>query len=243
MDKSFLKSPFFPLDNIPALPGLRRRVLFMVIIVGLWIIFQLASGVAFFIFRSFPMLLLLSMVLLVLQFFAALIMDGRISREEKRAQWRLNREDWRLVNAGFMFFTLGVFVLEYINYGVLKYLGISFEELQDISLSIIDGSNLECFLCCVLALVFAPVAEEFIYRRIFFGNLLPFGTLAAAVGAAVIFSLAHFYLLGVMSLFWGALVLQSCYLKSGKIVVPVLIHFFANLCSLLTMLIVRVIVH
>lgn len=232
-------SRFFSTEKIPPYPGLRRRAATLAALLALWIFVQLAGIVLFLLFRGIAPVLWLSAALFLLEIAAAAFMDRALDRETKRSQWRISRADWRLVNVGFLFFTGGVLALEALSRFVFEWCGLSFSPMQDLAQILLERPFSECVLVAALSVLLAPVAEELVFRRVLFGTLLPLGATAAALIAAAVFSAAHFFPVGAASLFWGALVLQHFYGKSGRVIVPMLIHAFANLCTILTLLIAR----
>ena len=82
----------------------------------------------------------------------------------------------------------------------------------------------------------AAVAEEAFFRRLLFGLLLPFGTMAAIAGSAVAFALIHVTVYGwwVVPLDIAAgLILGWQRAASGTWTVPAATHAVANLLVVL----------
>ena len=67
----------------------------------------------------------------------------------------------------------------------------------------------ELFQLFLLTVVAVPLTEELIFRRCLYNLLLPLGCVAAFAGTALIFSVAHGFLLGVPGLFFIGLIFQS----------------------------------
>jgi membrane protease YdiL (CAAX protease family) len=82
--------------------------------------------------------------------------------------------------------------------------------------------------------VLAAVAEEALFRRLLYDRLLRFGVVAAVVGSAVVFAVAHLpaYGLAAMPVDLGAALLLSWQrYASGRWTVPAVTHAVANLLA------------
>jgi len=88
-------------------------------------------------------------------------------------------------------------------------------------------------LVAVMAVVFAPLAEEFIFRGYFYGVAKQFvGPLWAGLAASLLFAAIHVHLPAFAGLFLLALALTLVYEISGSIWAPVLMHALFNGLSL-----------
>lgn len=82
----------------------------------------------------------------------------------------------------------------------------------------------------------AAVAEELFFRRLTYGSLLRFGTLAAIVGSAVAFALVHVPIYGAAAIpvdLGAGLVFSWQRWASGGWGAPAATHVFANLVAVL----------
>jgi len=117
--------------------------------------------------------------------------------------------------------------------------GVSLPE-QDVVLLLAKSALPEKALIILSAVLLAPVTEELIFRHIFFSRAAYWsGGGIAAVLTAVLFSALHGNLLQAPSLFFMSLVLQSVYVKTGKLTVPVLVHSLFNLVSVILILLIK----
>lgn len=86
------------------------------------------------------------------------------------------------------------------------------------------------------ALFEAPLLEEGIFRRFLFRNLLKKDGggfwLAASISGAL-FALAHFNKLTFLPLWFFGLAMAWAYHRTGRLIVPMMIHFLFNLTNLL----------
>jgi membrane protease YdiL (CAAX protease family) len=80
----------------------------------------------------------------------------------------------------------------------------------------------------------AAVAEEALFRRLLYDRLLRFGVVAAVVGTAVVFALAHLPAYGLVAMpvdLGAALLLSWQRYASGRWTVPAVTHAVANLLA------------
>jgi membrane protease YdiL (CAAX protease family) len=94
-------------------------------------------------------------------------------------------------------------------------------------------------LVCLLALVFAPVIEEVLFRGLFYRPLADrFGPAPATLISALVFALIHGSLFAFGQLFVLACLLAYVYERSGRIAIPILAHFLYNTVMILLVLLV-----
>lgn len=111
---------------------------------------------------------------------------------------------------------------------------------QEVVRQLADSNMAEKALIIVSAVLIAPVAEEFVFRHIFFsGAAYGIGTGPAAVLTAALFSALHANLLQAPSLFFMSLILQAAYRRTGRLTVPILIHSLFNAVSVILILLIR----
>lgn len=116
---------------------------------------------------------------------------------------------------------------------VLDYFGIQYQQEQSLLTELKHTSMAGRITIALLVSFFAPLGEEIAFRRLLFGLLLPYGTWTAMLLSALVFAVLHFYLKGLVSLFLFALILQFIYVKTKNIWVPIHVHVFFNMLSLL----------
>jgi membrane protease YdiL (CAAX protease family) len=84
-----------------------------------------------------------------------------------------------------------------------------------------------------LAIVIAPLAEEFFFRGFLYGVLKRYaGGLPALVFTAVAFALIHLHVPSLLPLFLLACVLTLAYELSGSLLVPMAMHSLFNAITL-----------
>lgn len=114
--------------------------------------------------------------------------------------------------------------------------GFSLPEQDVVQLLASSGLG-EKALIILSAVLIAPVAEEFVFRHIFFSSTAYWiGGGPAAVLTAFLFSALHGNLLQGPSLFFMSLILQAAYQRAGKLTVPILIHMLFNTVSVILIL-------
>jgi uncharacterized protein len=85
----------------------------------------------------------------------------------------------------------------------------------------------------VLAVVIAPISEEFVFRGFLYGVLKKFaGALPALVFSALLFGLIHMHIPSLLPLFLLGCVLTLAYELSGSLLVPMTMHAFFNTLTL-----------
>ena len=85
----------------------------------------------------------------------------------------------------------------------------------------------------ILAVVIAPISEEFVFRGFLYGVLKRFaGALPALFFSALLFSLIHMHIPSLLPLFLLGCVLTFAYELSGSLLVPMAMHAFFNTLTL-----------
>ena len=85
----------------------------------------------------------------------------------------------------------------------------------------------------ILAVVIAPISEEFVFRGFLYGVLKKFGgALPALLFSALLFALIHMHLPSLLPLFLLGSVLTLAYELSGSLLVPMAMHAFFNTLTL-----------
>lgn len=92
-------------------------------------------------------------------------------------------------------------------------------------------------LFMLLPIIYAPILEEIVFRKILFGNLLrKWGVAFAYVGSALVFGLIHFDIPHLLTYFGLGIVLAFLYHRTGRIIVPMIAHAGMNLLVLIAQL-------
>ena len=96
----------------------------------------------------------------------------------------------------------------------------------------LDDISGELVLWCLLLLIFHPVAEEILFRKLVIERLSGLGVKGAVIASAVLFAVPHLYSQGVAQVpytFALGLVWAYVYIKTGKLWPAVLLHTLSNL--------------
>ena len=108
--------------------------------------------------------------------------------------------------------------------------------LIDNSLGFIPESSLDAILnesniwiSVLFVGLIGPIAEEFIFRKLFIDRLLPYGETVAIFLPSFIFGLVHGNLYQLFYAFFIGVALSYIYVRSGKIIYSILIHSFIDL--------------
>jgi membrane protease YdiL (CAAX protease family) len=145
-------------------------------------------------------------------------------------------------------FALGGSILIGVLMGAL---GVEVEEQARV-LDVVHASQgtltLDAAMLALAALVFAPITEELLFRYLFFGRLLHLdvadgrrrdprsGVLSPSAFAwaapACVFALIHFNVVGLVVYAWLGLVFADAYRRTGRIWVPMFVHFANNVVTL-----------
>ena len=135
------------------------------------------------------------------------------------------------IMAGFVAIFVTLFILGYI----LTYLGLNDQE------NIMDIVNMLPLYLLVMAVVFAPIGEELLFRAVLINKIKKYtgSTIAAIILAAAIFAMLHLSYGSVVEIagaFSIAVILGIVYVKSESIIPPIAIHMIFNLFSISFML-------
>ncbi|TFB13689.1 CPBP family intramembrane metalloprotease [Filobacillus milosensis] len=157
---------------------------------------------------------------------ASIITIALLSPDMEQSQMR-NRPGipyiikWAVI--GFFLAFLAQYVANIINITILD-LDQSSENTKLI-MDIID----ENVYFILLPILFAPLLEEIIFRKIIFGQLYKkMNFFFSAVISALIFSLLHFDFTFVLTYLAMGLVFAYLYVKTQRIIVPILVHMAMN---------------
>lgn len=115
----------------------------------------------------------------------------------------------------------------------LDYLGIPYQEEQDLVQILKRSGWTEKLIVGVISAILAPVGEEIVFRKIIFSWLQPAGTVTAVILTSALFGVLHFHLAGFLALGLFGAVLQILFLKTGNLSCAVQMHMSFNLVTLI----------
>ena len=115
-------------------------------------------------------------------------------------------------------------------------MGLSVDKEQHLAKSLREASLSEIIIIGITTIIFAPLGEEIVFRRMLYGLLLPLGSVKALFLTSFLFSIAHFYLVGIPGLFFLAIILQLLYLHTRNLWCPIQVHMIANSLSFVSVL-------
>ncbi len=85
------------------------------------------------------------------------------------------------------------------------------------------------WLNMISLLILAPVMEELLFRKCIIEAVLPYGEKTAIILSAVVFGLAHGNFFQFFYAFGVGLLMAYIYIKTGKIIYTMILHFALNL--------------
>lgn len=83
-----------------------------------------------------------------------------------------------------------------------------------------------------LLLIFNPIAEEWVFRKLILERLLPLGEKTAIIWSSLLFALPHVLSQGFSAIFYTfilALVWSFVMVKTGKLIYPIILHALSNI--------------
>ena len=115
---------------------------------------------------------------------------------------------------------------------LLDSLGVDLAKKQDVLLDIANASGKMLVFLFVCTCLITPFVEEVLFRRIIYGY---FATYMPAVSAALItsllFSMAHFFFYGAVSLFIMGLAFNLIYILRRNLWLAVMLHSLVNIMA------------
>ena len=142
---------------------------------------------------------------------------------------------YKVVLAVFLILLLS-FICHYWSCAFFKLVGLSVDKEQHLAKSLREASLSEIIIIGITTIIFAPLGEEIVFRRMLYGLLLPLGSVKALFLTSFLFSIAHFYLVGIPGLFFLAIILQLLYLHTRNLWCPIQVHMIANSLSFVSVL-------
>ena len=128
------------------------------------------------------------------------------------------------------------FICHYWSCEFFKFVGLTVDEEQPLAESLREASLPEIIIIGITTIIFAPIGEEIVFRRMLYGLLFPLGSVKALFLTSFLFSIAHFYLVGIPGLFFLAMILQLLYLHTRNLWCPILVHVIFNALSFVSVL-------
>ena len=113
----------------------------------------------------------------------------------------------------------------------LDYLGIPYQEKQDLVQILKRSGWTEKLIVGVITAILAPAGEEIVFRKIIFSWLQPAGTVTAVILTSALFGVLHFHLAGVLALAIFGVVLQILFLKTRNLWCTIQVHMAFNLLT------------
>lgn len=94
--------------------------------------------------------------------------------------------------------------------------------------------SLNEFICNVMYVALVPaICEEFLFRGMILGNLLPYGKTVAIIGSAVLFGLMHQQIYQIFYTTVAGIVFGLIYVNTGSLWCGMMFHFVNNFLSVL----------
>lgn len=84
----------------------------------------------------------------------------------------------------------------------------------------------------ILLLVFNPIMEELLFRKIILERLTPYGNMFAIISSAIIFAIPHAFSIGVPQMFYTfilGIIWAYMAIMNGNIYLSIILHSFSNL--------------
>lgn len=128
------------------------------------------------------------------------------------------------------------FICHYWSCEFFKFVGLTVNEEQPLAESLRNASLTEIIIIGITTIIFSPIGEEIVFRRMLYGLLFPLGSVKALFLTSLLFSIAHFYLVGIPGLFFLAMILQLLYLHTRNLWCPIQVHMIFNALSFISVL-------
>ena len=106
---------------------------------------------------------------------------------------------------------------------------------QDIAGTFESGTIIDKILLFICTCIFTPVVEEVLFRRIIYGWFALKNRYMAFFVTAAIFSVMHFFILGIPSLFFMGLGFQFVYLFHKNLLTAIILHSLVNTVASIAM--------
>ena len=119
---------------------------------------------------------------------------------------------------------------------LLDLLNISYSSNQPIALLIKKYSGLKQMQILLCACVIIPLLEEVLFRRLVYGLLLRSGFITAVSVTTLIFSILHFFVLGVPGFILLGCGFQICFLCRKNLTAAVMTHMLINSVAVIKVL-------
>lgn len=142
---------------------------------------------------------------------------------------------YKVIAAEFLIILL-TFICYYWSCEFFKYIGFAVSEEQPLVETLKDASVSEKTIIGITTIIIAPVGEEIVFRRMLYGLLIPLGSAKALIYTSLLFSICHFYIVGIPGLFFLAMILQLLYLNTRNLWCPIQVHMIYNALSFIALL-------
>ena len=145
---------------------------------------------------------------------------------------------YKVVSALFLIMLLSL-ICHYWSCEFFKFVGLTVDEEQPLAESLRDATLPEIIIIGITTIIFAPIGEEIVFRRMLYGLFSPLGSVKALFLTSFLFSIIHFYLVGIPGLFFLAMILQLLYLNTRNLWCPIQVHMIFNSLSFVSVLFSR----
>ena len=144
-----------------------------------------------------------------------------------------------LLIKGLFFLIFSTIILSSAVLNLAKLAGITLPP-QPITVFLAKADPVQFIAVVISAVVFAPILEEWAFRRVIFGKLATLLSCPAAmILTSFLFSLMHGNILHAPSLLLMGMILQWVMRRTSSIFCPILIHAMFNLFNLVMILLAR----
>lgn len=115
---------------------------------------------------------------------------------------------------------------------LLKHYSIPYAKQQDLFELLLQCNRLQLLLIFISVCLLTPVVEEILFRRIIYGEISKFNPVLAFILTSLLFSVVHFFILGIPGLFIMGIFFQLVCLTRQNLVLSMLLHGLVNSIAL-----------
>ncbi|MGM8216735.1 lysostaphin resistance A-like protein [Bacillaceae bacterium W0354] len=164
--------------------------------------------------------------LIISNFIAVIMILKLLQPDMKETSMRSGPTFGTIIKWSLLGFFLAIFSQVIANYITIEYIGV--DEPSENTASIMEMVEVNTFLVIVIVL-FAPILEEIIFRKIIFGELHKrMNFFIAAILSALTFAVLHWDFNFILSYIAMGLVFAFLYVKTKRIIVPIIVHAMMN---------------
>lgn len=119
---------------------------------------------------------------------------------------------------------------------ILAKYNIEYAKEQGIAEMIASSTIIDRLLLIASTCILTPIVEEVLFRRIIYGWFSVIDRYAAFFITSAIFSIMHFFILGIPGLFFMGMGFQFVYLLHRNLLVAILLHSLVNTVACIAMI-------